>query len=235
VAGGRNNSLKVLSMHIVLLGSPGVGKGTQARLISQRYNVPQISTGDLLREALCNSTPLGLKAKKYMGRGELVPDELMIALIEERLNGQDTKDGFILDGFPRTIAQARGLDRILRQMKSPLDLVLEIEATPSIIIRRLEGRRLCQNCGKDYHLVYHPPRENGVCDECGSRLYQRKDDRARTIKNRLRVYRDQTLPLREYYSERGILGTVSGNELPLEVFGNICAILEKIEVAGYRV
>ena len=198
-------------MRLVLLGPPGAGKGTQAQVLSKDLNIPHISTGDMLREALKAASPLGLKAKAYMEKGALVPDELVIALVKERLSKSDAKKGFILDGFPRTPEQAKSLDESLRELKMPLDVVLYFKTSLAVIIMRLSGRRVCSQCGKNYHQVNFKPKTEGVCDVCGSKLIQRPDDKEETIEKRLKVYEDQTAPLIDYYKRKNILSEVSGD------------------------
>ena len=198
-------------MRLVLLGPPGAGKGTQAQVLSKDLNIPHISTGDMLREALKAASPLGLKAKVYMEKGALVPDELVIALVKERLSKSDAKKGFILDGFPRTPEQAKSLDESLKELKMPLDVVLYFKTSLAVIITRLSGRRVCGQCGKNYHQVNFKPKTEGICDVCGSKLVQRPDDKEETIEKRLKVYEDQTAPLIDYYKRKNILSEVSGD------------------------
>ena len=198
-------------MRIVLLGPPGAGKGTQAQVLSKDLNVPHISTGDMLREALKAASPLGLKAKAYMEKGALVPDEVVIGLVSERLSKADAKKGFILDGFPRTPEQAESLDQTLKKLGLPLDLVLYFKTSVTVVIRRLSGRRVCAQCGKNFHLTNFKPKVEGLCDVCGGKLFQRPDDKEETIENRLEVYEHQTKPLIEYYKKKKILVEVSGD------------------------
>lgn len=198
-------------MRLVLLGPPGAGKGTQAQVLSKDLGIPHISTGDMLREALKAASPLGLKAKTYMETGTLVPDELVIALVKERLSKSDAKKGFILDGFPRTPEQAKSLDESLKELKMPLDAILYFKTSPAVIIRRLSGRRVCGQCGKNYHQVNFKPKTEGFCDACGSKLVQRPDDKEETIEKRLKVYEDQTAPLIDYYKKKNILSEISGD------------------------
>ncbi len=198
-------------MRVVLLGPPGAGKGTQAQVLSKDLVIPHISTGDMLREALKAASPLGLKAKVYMEKGALVPDELVIALVKERLSKSDAKKGFILDGFPRTPEQAKSLDESLKELKMPLDVVLYFKTSLAVIITRLSGRRVCGQCGKNYHQVNFKPKTEGICDVCGSKLVQRPDDKEETIEKRLKVYEDQTAPLIDYYKRKNILSEVSGD------------------------
>ena len=195
----------------MLLGPPGAGKGTQAQVLSKDLNLPHVSTGDMLREALKASTELGLKAKTYMEKGALVPDEIVIALVSERLSKSDAKKGFILDGFPRTPEQAESLDKSLRDLKMPLDVVLYFKTSLAVIIRRLSGRRVCGQCGKNFHLTNFKPKVDGICDVCGGKLFQRPDDKEDTIENRLKVYERQTEPLIEYYRKKKTLYETSGD------------------------
>jgi adenylate kinase len=195
---------------VVLLGPPGAGKGTQAKLLQDEFGACQISTGDILRKAVAEQTPLGKEAAEYINRGALVPDDVIVNLVAERLKERDCEKGFILDGFPRTIPQAQGLDGILKTMGLSLNSVLSVHVPESIIIERLAGRRTCKSCGALSHMVFNPPKKAGVCDHCGGELYQRDDDREETIANRLRVYEKQTAPLANYYRERGLLREIDG-------------------------
>jgi adenylate kinase len=195
---------------VVLLGPPGAGKGTQAKLLQDEFGACQISTGDILRKAVAEQTPLGKEAAEYINRGALVPDDVIVNLVAERLKERDCEKGFILDGFPRTIPQAQGLDRILKTMGLSLNGVLSVRVPESIIIERLAGRRTCRSCGALSHTVFNPPKKAGVCDRCSGELYQRDDDREETIANRLRVYEKQTAPLANYYRERGLLREIDG-------------------------
>ena len=197
-------------MNIILLGPPGSGKGTQAKLIEERRGIPQISTGDMLRKAVGDKTELGIRAKHYMDSGALVPDELVIMITEERLKAEDCRDGFILDGFPRTVPQAEALDEVLNKMNKKIDNALNIEVKEDDIIRRMSGRRICKGCGASYHIIFNPPNEENICDLCGGELYQRDDDREETVRNRLKVYKDQTEPLTNYYREMGVLSSIDG-------------------------
>ncbi len=195
-------------MKLILLGAPGAGKGTQAEIICQKKNIPTISTGNILREALKNGTEMGLKAKSYMESGQLVPDEILIGIIKDRIREDDCKNGFILDGFPRTIPQAEALDA----MGAGIDAVLDIEVPDEDIVTRMSGRRVCEKCGSSYHVLYKQPKEEGKCDNCGGTLVQRKDDHPDTVKERLEVYHSQTEPLKEFYSKQGKLLVVHGQE-----------------------
>ena len=195
-------------MKIILLGAPGAGKGTQAEVICNRYNIPAISTGNINREALKTGTEMGLKAKSYMESGALVPDEVVIGIIKERIVKDDCKDGFILDGFPRTIPQAEALDK----MGIVIDKVIDIEVPDEKIINRMSGRRVCEKCGASYHLEYKKPKVEGICDACSGTLIQRKDDHPDTVKSRLDVYHSETEPLKDYYEKQGKLTVVEGQE-----------------------
>lgn len=198
-------------MRLVLLGPPGAGKGTQAKVLSQEYKIPHISTGDMLREAVKAETAVGLKAKGFMDKGELVPDGVVIEIVAQRVAKADCESGFILDGFPRTKTQAEALDKTLSALSCPIDLVLYFKTSAETIIKRLSGRRVCKNCGANYHIKNIPPKVEGVCDACGGELYQRDDDKEETVLNRLKVY-EQTVPeIIDYYQSKGILRTVSGD------------------------
>ena len=197
-------------MRVIFLGPPGAGKGTQARELARAEGVPQIATGEMLREAVAAGTPLGREAKRVMESGALVPDDVMIGLIAERLRQPDAARGFILDGFPRTIAQAEALDRLLKDLGQSLDVVVYFDVSPPELLRRLTGRRLCRQCQTAYHVVSAPPRRPGICDRCGGELYQRDDDSEATVRHRLDVYARQTAPLLDYYRGRGLLTTVNG-------------------------
>lgn len=195
-------------MNLILLGAPGAGKGTQAEKICEKYNIPAVSTGNIIREALKNGTDMGLKAKSYIDAGALVPDEVVIGIIKERLKEDDCKNGFILDGFPRTIPQAEALDA----MGINIDKVVDIEVPDDKIAARLSGRRVCLKCGATYHLEYKKPKEDGICDVCGDEIVQRKDDKPETVIDRLNVYHEQTEPLKDYYAKTGKLVIVEGQE-----------------------
>ncbi len=197
-------------MRLVFLGPPGAGKGTQARKLAREWSVPQVATGDMLREAVSNGTPLGREAKTFMDRGALVPDDVMVGLIAERLAQPDAKRGFILDGFPRTIPQADALERLLGELGVSLDRVVYFDVADAELLRRLTGRRSCPVCQSTFHVVSNPPKRENVCDRCGSALVQREDDREATVRRRLQVYAEQTAPLLDRYRKRGVLTTVAG-------------------------
>ena len=212
-------------MRIVLLGPPGGGKGTQAQKLIDQYKIPQVSTGDLFRAAVKNQTDLGKKAKEFMDKGQLVPDEIVIGMVKERLAKDDCKKGFILDGFPRTIAQAEALDKMLPQLKMKLDSVVEIAVPDETVIKRLSGRRSCSKCGAMYHVEFNKPKNDMKCDKCGADLYQRDDDNEKTIKSRLEVYHSQTSPLINYYQKKGIFKKVEGVGDINQIFNSIVKAL----------
>lgn len=197
-------------MNLILLGPPGCGKGTQAKILIDTYHIPQISTGDILREAIKKESPLGIEAKIHMDQGSLVPDHLVIKIMEERLKQADCNRGFVLDGFPRTVAQAEALDTTLSEMGSKLEYVFSIEVDDGELVRRLTGRRVCRKCGESYHIEFNPPRQEGLCDSCQGELYQRDDDKEETIRNRLKVYQDQTSPLISFYQRKDVLHSMDG-------------------------
>ena len=213
-------------MDLILLGPPGAGKGTQAKMMVDRWNVPQVSTGDILRAAVREERPLGLEAKSFMDQGELVPDRVVIGIIAERLQEKDASGGFILDGFPRTIPQAEALGEILEDLGRNIDCVLSIDVDEERLVVRLTGRRMCRNCGESFHLVFNPPSRDGVCDRCGGDLYQRDDDREETIRQRLAVYRRQTEPLAAFYEKEGILRKIEGNDTKALIFSRIVQAVE---------
>jgi adenylate kinase len=218
----------MFSMNLILLGPPGAGKGTQAKIIMDKYGIPQISTGDMLREAVAKGTELGKKAKKYMTEGKLVPDEIVIGIVKERLKQKDCEKGFILDGFPRTLAQAEALDRIMGEMGKKIDAVINVNVPEEEVVRRIAYRRTCKNCGAIYHLIYNPPKRPGICDKCGGELYQREDDKEETVRERYRVYKKNTEPLIEYYKKKGILFDVDGTKDIEGVKREVLDILSKL-------
>jgi adenylate kinase len=212
-------------MNVILMGLPGAGKGTQAALIVERFHIPHISTGDMFRQAVKDQTPLGLKAKEYMDKGLLVPDEVTIGIVKERLSQDDCKEGFLLDGFPRTVPQAESLDQTLAELGKKVEHVIHIEVPVDTLIKRLTGRRICKSCGATYHVVFNPPATEGVCDKCGGELYQRADDSEETVTKRLEVNLEQTEPLLHYYKNKGILSSLNGEQEIEEVFALVENIL----------
>lgn len=197
-------------MNIILLGAPGAGKGTQGNILSEKFRIPQISTGDILRANVRSKTQLGLKAKEYMDKGALVPDDIVVGMVVDRINEEDARSGFILDGFPRNINQAEVLEKTLSSMGKSIDSVIGIEVDRKELVRRLSGRRVCRKCGASYHTIFNPPVNIGMCDKCGSEIYQRDDDKEDTIEARLKVYEQETFPLVEYYSRKGLYRAVDG-------------------------
>ncbi len=214
-------------MNIIFLGPPGAGKGTQAKILVEKYEIPQISTGDMLREHVKNGTELGLKAKEYMEKGQLVPDEIILGMVKERLSQPDAQKGFILDGFPRTVAQAEALDKMLDEMGKKIEYVLALMVPDEELVTRLTGRRTCKKCGMMYHIKFKPPKEEGKCDACGGELYQRPDDNEETVRNRLKVYHETTAPLIDYYRKKGVLYEIDGAKTIEEITQQIINILEK--------
>lgn len=210
---------------VVLLGPPGAGKGTQAKLLQDKFGVCQISTGDILRKAVAEQTPLGKEASQYINRGALVPDSVIVDLVAARLQEKDCEKGFILDGFPRTIPQAKSLDEILKQRGIGLNSVLSVQVPQDVVIERLAGRRTCRSCGALSHVTFSPPKKAGICDRCGGELYQRDDDREETIANRLKVYDDQTAPLLDYYRGQGLLREIDGVGAVDEIRARVTAAL----------
>ncbi len=213
-------------MKIIMLGAPGAGKGTQAKMIADKYSVPHISTGDIFRLNIKNGTELGLEAKKYMDQGLLVPDELTVKILLDRVADNDCENGYVLDGFPRTIPQAEVLDRALTKLGDKIDYAIDVDVPDENIVKRMSGRRACLACGATYHIEHIPPKAEGICDRCGKELVLREDDKPETVLNRLKVYHDQTQPLINFYSSKGILRTVVGTKPMQEVFESIVKILE---------
>ena len=212
-------------MKIIMLGAPGAGKGTQAKMIADKYGVPHISTGDIFRANIKNGTELGMEAKKYMDQGLLVPEELTVRILLDRVAQEDCKNGYVLDGFPRTIPQAEVLDSELTKLGDHIDYAINVDVPDENIVKRMSGRRACLTCGATYHIEHVPPKKEGICDVCGSELVLRDDDKPETVKNRLNVYHEQTQPLIDFYTEKGVLKTVDGTVPMEEVFAAITAIL----------
>ena len=213
-------------MRLILLGPPGAGKGTQAKLISKKYSIPQVSTGDILRMAVAEKTQLGIKAKSFMDKGLLVPDDVVIGIIENRLKDDDSKRGYILDGFPRTTAQADALSKNLKKMGAEIDHVVDIEVEYNELLKRLTGRRTCRKCNEGFHILFNPPKKEWICDKCGGELYQRDDDREETILKRFKVYQEQSAQLKDYYGKNGRFFSIKGTGGVKGVFDRIISILE---------
>ncbi len=214
-------------MKIIMLGAPGAGKGTQAKMIADQYGIPHISTGDIFRANIKNGTELGMEAKKYMDQGLLVPDELTVKILLDRVAKDDCQNGYVLDGFPRTIPQAEVLDKALRERGDAIDYAVNVDVPDEHIVRRMSGRRACLSCGATYHMEHIPPKKEGICDRCGNELTQRDDDKEEIVLNRLKAYHDQTQPLIQFYKEKDVLKTVDGTKPMQEVFDSIAAILNK--------
>jgi len=212
-------------MNIILLGPPGAGKGTQAKMLVEEYQIPQISTGDILRAAVKEGSPLGKEAKACMDKGELVPDSVVIGIVEERIQQSDCAKGYMLDGFPRTVPQAEALDGMLQNLSSQIDHVVSIEVANEELVGRLTGRRTCRECGAGFHVMFDPPKQEGVCDKCGGELYQRDDDNVETVTSRLQVYESQTLPLIEYYKTQGKIRSIDGVGEIKEIYGRVTQVL----------
>lgn len=212
-------------MKIIMLGAPGAGKGTQAKKIAEKYQIPHISTGDIFRANIKGGTELGMKAKSYMDQGGLVPDDITIGMLLNRIKEDDCANGYVLDGFPRTIPQAESLTKALGEMGESIDYAIDVDVPDENIINRMAGRRACLACGATYHIVYNPPKQEGVCDVCGEKLVLRDDDKPETVQKRLGVYHEQTQPLIEYYSKAGILVSVDGTKDLNEVFKDIVTVL----------
>lgn len=212
-------------MKIIMLGAPGAGKGTQAKMIAEKYGVPHISTGDIFRANIKNGTQLGMEAKQYMDKGLLVPDELTVKILLDRVAQDDCGNGYVLDGFPRTIPQAQVLDKALTELGDKIDYAINVDVPDENIVRRMGGRRACLSCGATYHIEHVPPKAEGICDTCGQELVLRDDDKPETVQNRLNVYHEQTQPLIDFYKEKGVLRTVDGTVDMKDVFAAIVAIL----------
>ena len=213
-------------MKIIMLGAPGAGKGTQAMKIAETYGIPHVSTGDIFRMNIKNGTELGMEAKKYMDQGLLVPDELTVRILLDRVAQDDCKNGYVLDGFPRNIPQAEVLEDALSKLGDKIDYAIDVEVPDENIIRRMGGRRACLSCGATFHIEHVPPKKEGICDQCGQELVLRDDDKPETVKNRLQVYHEQTQPLIDFYSEKGVLRTVDGTQDMQDVFEAIVEILK---------
>lgn len=212
-------------MKIIMLGAPGAGKGTQAKKIAAKYGIPHVSTGDIFRSNIKEGTELGMKAKSYMDAGNLVPDEITIGMLLERIHEKDCENGYVLDGFPRTIPQAQSLTEALKERGESIDFAVNVDVPDEDIVRRMSGRRACLSCGATYHIVYNAPKEEGVCDQCGEKLVLRDDDRPETVQNRLNVYHKQTQPLIDYYKAQGVLTQVDGTQDMEAVFQDIVKVL----------
>jgi adenylate kinase len=216
-------------MNLVLMGLPGAGKGTQAEKIVEKYGIPHISTGDMFRSAMKEGTELGLKAKSFMDSGNLVPDDVTIGIVRERLAKDDCKKGFLLDGFPRTVAQADALENILSETNRSIDFVLYIDVDQESLLKRLTGRRICKDCGATYHVIFNPSQQEGVCDKCGGELYQRADDNEKTVKTRLQVNIEQSQPLLDFYQDKGYLRKINGEREINEVFSSLDELLSGLQ------
>lgn len=213
-------------MKIIMLGAPGAGKGTQAKMIAEKYQVPHVSTGDIFRANIKNGTELGMEAKKYMDQGLLVPDELTVKILLDRVAADDCKNGYVLDGFPRTIPQAEVLDKALAELNESIDYAINVDVPDENIVKRMSGRRACVTCGATYHIEHVPPKQEGICDKCNSQLILRDDDKPETVLNRLKVYHEQTQPLIDFYDAKGVLKSVDGTVDMQDVFNAIVSILE---------
>ncbi len=212
-------------MKIIMLGAPGAGKGTQAKMIAEKYSIPHVSTGDIFRANIKDQTELGMEAKKYMDQGLLVPDELTVKILLDRVAKDDCKNGYVLDGFPRTIPQAEVLDKAVSELNESIDFAINVDVKDENIVKRMSGRRACLKCGATYHIEHIPPKKEGICDKCGSELVLRDDDKPETVQKRLNVYHEQTQPLIDYYNKKGILREVDGSQDMKDVFSAIVAIL----------
>lgn len=215
-----------IEMKIIMLGAPGAGKGTQAKMIAEKYHIPHVSTGDIFRANIKNGTELGMEAKKYMDKGQLVPDELTVKILLDRVAREDCRDGYVLDGFPRTIPQAQVLEEALAERDEKVDYAINVDVPDENIVRRMAGRRACLKCGATYHVEHIPPRQEGICDTCGSELVLRDDDKPETVLKRLQVYHNQTQPLIDFYTSRDVLRTVDGTADMKDVFAEIVKVLE---------
>ena len=227
---GRYSDRSVSELNLILFGPPGAGKGTQAERLQVDFQLPYIATGDMLRENVRDGTELGRQAERYMKAGDLVPDDVIVAMVGERLQEEDARDGFILDGFPRTIEQAQALDRQLSELGRRITAVLLLDVTDDEVVRRLSGRRICVKAGHNYHVEFDPPKREGVCDQDGSRLIQRDDDKPEVVENRLRIYHQKTKPLINYYDEQGLLKRIDGTRDPTDVHDHIRAVIATLRL-----
>jgi adenylate kinase len=214
-------------MVLILMGPPGCGKGTQGKRLEEHYKIPELATGDMLRSAVKNKTPVGVKAKGFMDRGALVPDEVIIGVMRERMGAEDCKNGFILDGFPRTVVQAEALNALLKDLKKKITAAVNLDVADDEVVKRLSGRRSCPSCGATYHITFSPPKKEGRCDKCGAELVQRSDDREDTIRSRLSVYRAQTAPLIDFYDRMGLLKNVDGTGTIDRIFKTVRSLIDK--------
>jgi adenylate kinase len=214
-------------MNLMVFGAPGAGKGTQAKYLIEKYGIPQISTGDILRAAIADNTAMGLEAKKYMDEGKLVPDSTIIGIIKDRLSQDDCKKGFILDGFPRTLPQAKALDELMNELGIKLDKVISLDVPDELIVGRITGRRVCKDCGASFHVEFNPSKKENVCDYCGGELIVRKDDNAKTVKSRLEAYHAQTAPLFDFYKQKGVMVEIDGTKDVEEVTKDMFEAIEK--------
>jgi len=215
-------------LRVIFLGPPGSGKGTQASCLSEKFGIPQISTGDILREAVTNKTGLGIKAKEYMNKGELVPDEVIIGIIRDRVVQTDCENGFILDGFPRTVVQAESFDEMTKEKNIPVDVVLSLDVSEELVVRRLCGRMVCKECGNNYHTEFNLPKKKGICSRCEGKLYHRPDDEEDVVRQRLKVYKETTEPLIDYYRQKGLLSVINGEDEISNIFNQLVSVLEGV-------
>lgn len=223
---GERDKMADKATRLILMGPPGCGKGTQAKMLEEKYSIIQLSTGDMLRAAVSKGSEVGIKAKGYMDKGELLPDDIIIDVMHERLSGNNLKNGYILDGFPRTLGQAKALSGLSEELNQPLTAAIVLTVSDDEVVHRLSGRRQCRKCGTGYHIEFNKSRVEGICDKCGGELYQRDDDNEKTIRARLKIYHEQTAPLIAFYSERGLMNEVSGEGSIEGIFSNICSLID---------